>query len=1013
MNTLVQGGWALLLSRYSREDEVVFGATRAGRYDTVPGSLEMAGLFINTLPMRIPVPPEGQLISWLQQIRKQHVELGAYQHTPLADLQSWSELPPGTPLFDTILVFENYQLEPVLQRQTNSSYGFKLLEQTNYPLLLSVYSGSRLNFQLEYDCSRFDAAAIRRMLRHLESLLASMVAQVESPLARLNLLPDAERAQVTHGWNQTAAPFPADQCIHELLATGAARQPDAIALVAGSQTLSYAELNARANQLAHHLQAEGLMPDDVVGIFMHRSPAMAIALLAVLKAGGAYLPLDPQYPVERLRYMLTDAQVGLVLTESTLVEELPLANMPALALDRDWGLVTDRPVTNPPNQATPANLTYVIYTSGSTGQPKGVAITHQALVNHGLGVGRVYELSPADRVLQFAALSFDLATEEIFASWLAGATVVLRNEAILSSFTALHEFIESQQLTVVNLPAAYWSEWVAFLAHDETRRLPASLRLVLAGSEKVPADKLARWQALVGDQVRWLNGYGPTEATITSSLYEPKQKAQSPGTAVPIGRPIQNLRFYVLDDQLAPTPIGIPGELHIGGAGLARGYLNQPELTAAKFIPDPFDDQPGARLYKSGDLARFLPDGNIEYLGRIDSQVKIRGFRIELGEIEAALAAQPAISAAVVQVWPDAAGNNQLVAYYLVDESQADPGGEHLCRALAGNLPAYMVPVACQRLATLPMTPSGKINRRALPPVELSGGRRQREYVAPRTELEKKLVASWETILKTSPVSIHDNFFELGGNSLLSIRLFARIEALTGRKLQLTTLFQAPTVAQLAAALNASATVTAPPAMKRWVIPVKPAGNRIPFFHMGGATVLRQLVKYVHPDQPVYGILEQDLSSDKPLYTDVPAIVDHCLAGIRSVQPTGPYMIGGLCFGGLVALELGRKLRAAGEEVWLVLMIDSFAPDAISPRVNEDGTNIQLSLKLQYHLDMFLYWGPSYIWSRIRKQFWRRNWRRLQNLYIRLGAPDAHTVPGHRRSQHGCGQQLPGHPVRW
>ncbi|MCB0013838.1 MAG: amino acid adenylation domain-containing protein, partial [Anaerolineales bacterium] len=726
-------------------------------------------------------------------------------------------------------------------------------------------------------------------------------------------------------------------------------------------------------------------------IFMDRSLEMVVALLGVLKAGAAYLPLDPKYPEDRLTYMLTDAQVQLVLTEAALIDKLPLAELPALALDRDWAEVADRPVTDPPNPATPENLTYIIYTSGSTGLPKGVAIRHRGLVNHGTGVGRVYELSPADNVLQFAALSFDVAAEEIFATWLASATVVFRDETVLASFTALHELIEAHELSVLNLPAAYWSEWVGHLSRSEEQTLPASLRLVIAGSEKVPADKLARWQTLVGDRVRWLNGYGPTEVTITSSLYEPLGAERLPGASVPIGRPIQNLQFYMLDELLAPVPIGIPGELHIGGDGLARGYLGRPELTAEKFIPDPFSNQPGARLYKSGDLARFLPDGNIEFMGRIDFQVKVRGFRIELGEIEAALTTNAAIDEAVVQVWPDPAGNNQLVAYYVTSPGQRDPGAETLRGNLAARLPEYMVPVAFQKLDTLPMTPSGKINRRALPKVDLSSAQRKTEYVAPRTALEKKLVQSWETILATSPIGINDSFFDVGGNSLLSIRLFAEVEALTGRKIQLATLFQAPTIAQLSALLDGATADDAPvagqSAMKSWVIPVKPSGSKIPFFHMGGATVLRNLINYVDPEQPIYGILEQDLSSDNPLYTDVPSIVDHCLAGIRSVQPQGPYMIGGLCFGGIVALELARKLRAEGEEVQLVLMIDSFAPGSITPKVSEAGTDVQRSMKVQYHLQNLRQYGPGYLWGRVRKQLWRRNWQRLQNLYVRLGRP--------------------------
>src|SRR4028119_2501746 len=556
---------------------------------------------------------------------------------------------------------------------------------------------------LEYNTDLFDATTISRMLEHFQTLLEGIVSNPQQRLSDLPLLTQPERQQLLVEWNDTQVVYPKDVCIHQLFEAQVEETPEAVAVVFEDQQLTYGELNSRANQVAHHLRSLGVGPDTLVGICVERSLEMVIGLLGILKAGGAYLPLDPAYPSERLTFMLEDSQVPVLLTQRQLVESLPKHQARIVCLDTDWEIIEGQREENPGCSLTSENLAYVIYTSGSTGRPKGVLVRHRGLCNLATAQIQIFDVNLSSRVLQFASLSFDVATSDWVIALCSGATLCIASNNALLAGSGLIEVLRDRAITHIELPAAV----LGVLPKEE---LP-TLGTIIVGGEAVWADLVAKWSS----GRRFFNAYGPTESTVCATIAECSDSSESP----PIGRPIANIQVYILDAQLQPVPIGIPGELYIGGAGLARGYLNQPELTAYRFILNPFTNEPGDRLYKTGDLARYLSDGNIEFLGRLDDQIKIRGFRIELGEIEAVLGQHPAVQEAVVVVREDVPGNKRLVAYVVVNQLAA-PTIPHLQQFLKQKLPEYMVPSAFVLLSALPLTPNGKIDRRALPAPDTS-----------------------------------------------------------------------------------------------------------------------------------------------------------------------------------------------------------------------------------------------------------------------------------------------------
>lgn len=784
LNTFLQGVWAILLNRYSGEEDVVFGATSAGRPPALDGSESMVGLFINTLPVRVQVSGEESLIPWLQKLKAQQVEAQQYEYSPLVQVQGWSEVPRNLPLFESILVFENYPVDDSLKEWATEMqiHNIRSVESTNYPITLSVGVSTELSLVILYDRSRFDVATITRMLGHLQTLLEGIVANPDQSLSALPLLTAAELHQQLVEWNHTQTEYPQDKCIHQLFEAQVEKTPDAVAAVFENEELTYRQLNRRANQLAHYLQRLGVGPEVPVCICVERSLEMIVGLLGILKAGGAYVPLDPSYPQERLVFMLGNSQAAVLLTQQHWLDKLGSCSTQVICLDNDLPQIIHEQVHNPHSLITANNLAYVIYTSGSTGKPKGVAIEHHSTVALIDWAKTLFPPADLAGVLAATSICFDLSVFEIFVTLSYGGTVILAENAL-----SLQTLTAAERVTLINtVPSA-----IATLVREQA--IPTSVRTINLAGEPLPNNLVQQLYQLEHVH-RVFNLYGPSEDTTYSTFALIERNSQE---TIPIGRPISNTKIYVLDKFLQPLPIGVAGELYISGAGLARGYLHQPEVTNAKFIVNYFENSNLNRLYQTGDLVRYLPDGSLEFLGRIDNQIKIRGFRIELGEIEAVLRQHPDVREAVVL----AQEHQRLVAYLVLQTQQVTQITE-LRHFLKQKLPEYMVPAVFIFLESLPLTPNGKVNRKALLAATTAIPERENLFQEPRTSLEKQLVAIWSDILHVQQISIDDNFFDLGGHSLLIVQLFARIRAAFQIDLPLQTLFETPTVETLAAKLE-------------------------------------------------------------------------------------------------------------------------------------------------------------------------------------------------------------------
>ncbi|NLH08316.1 MAG: amino acid adenylation domain-containing protein [Chloroflexi bacterium] len=909
MSTIVQGAWALLLSRYSGEEDVLFGATVSGRPADLPGAETMVGLFINTLPVRVKVDEGQPVAGWLKGLQARSVEMRQYEYSSLLDIQRWSDIRPGQPLFKSILVFENYPIASTVEGQgiSLSVEDVRSVEQTELPLNVVAGLADELVLKIAYDGKLFDAATIRRVLGHLSALLTGFASAPDGPLADVPMLTGEERRTLLDAWSGKAADFPLDVPVYEVIARHACEMPDRVALRFEGQSLTYAELNERANRLAHTLKARGVGPETIVGLSVERSPEMIVGMLGIMKAGGAYLPLDPSYPAERLAHMMADTNIRLLLTQATLQSSLPAREVETLCLDTDWPQIEQASSDDPEQVAGPDSLAYVIYTSGSTGLPKGSLLHHRGLANLVHGFIRDFGFAPGERVLQMFSFGFDGSVMEIFPALAGGATLVLAPRETLLSPPDLHALLKRERITMVAMPPALLS----VLDADD---LP-DLRIVTSGGEALLPEVAAKW--LPGR--RLINAYGPTETTVCSTWHEVTAADIAAGR-IPIGRPVPNARHYVLDARRRLVPVGVPGELYIGGAGVGRGYLNRPELTAEKFVPSPFSDDPGAKLYRTGDLVRWLPDGTLEFLGRTDSQVKIRGFRIELGEIEAALTAHPAIRQAAVTVREDGPGQKWLAGYVVPEAGQEAPTAADLRAFLKERLPDYMIPAAFVTLEALPLNPSGKMDRKALPAPDGARPNLGREYMPPRDILETRLVQLWEEILGVQPVGVKDNFFELGGHSLLAVRLIAQLQKQLEVDLPLVHLFQEPTVEQLASLIRQQKHLSSV------LVPLQPKGEKPPLFlvHPTGGSVhwYTDLARCLAPEQPLYGLQAQGLLGDRPLLTTIEEMAVQYVEALREVQPHGPYRLGSYSGGVPIALEMAQQLQASGEQIAFLLMLD-------------------------------------------------------------------------------------------
>jgi len=790
----------VLLYRYTGEDDVLIGTPIAGR--THPELESLMGCFVNTLVLRMSLGDAPSFRTLLKRVRE--MTLSAYDHQDVPFEKLVEDLQPNRslshpPLFQVMFVLQNIPM------RTQELYGLSITpteaesKTAKYDLSLCLRTfGRELTGYLEYNTDLFDLSTVERMAQHFQHVLEIMVEQTDSTITDFPLLSAKERHQISK-WNARDTHYAEGICLHQLFEAQVERTPEAIAIIFEQKSLTYQALNEQANQLAHYLRRQGVEPDTLVGACMERSVELVIALLAILKAGGAYVPLDPTYPRERLAFVLQDAQVSILLTQERLRSKLADQKAHIIFVDSDRQTISQEQKGNPGSAIKPENLAYVIYTSGSTGKPKGAMNTHNGICNRLQWMQETYQLCTSDRVLQKTPFSFDVSVWEFFWPLLYGAELIIARPEGHRDSTYLVRLIVEHAITTVH----FVPSMLRIFLEDPDIQQCTSLRRVICSGEALSFELQQRFFALPGMQDTTLhNLYGPTEASVDVTYWDcTRDNSQQ---IVPIGYPIANTQIYLLDGHFNQVPIGVPGELYIGGNGLGRGYLNRPELTAEKFIPNPFTTKPGARLYKTGDLARYLPHGAIEYLGRNDYQVKIRGNRIEVGEVEAVLATHPAVHDCAVIAREDASdliGDRHLVAYIVARTGYAPTSGE-LGNFLREQLPEYMIPSIFVSLDALPLTPNGKLDRTALVAPNRERAMLESAYVAPRTATEKELTVIWNNMLGVERVGIHDNFFAMGGHSLLVTQVMARVRDTFAVELPLRILFIAPTIAGLAEAIK-------------------------------------------------------------------------------------------------------------------------------------------------------------------------------------------------------------------
>ncbi|WP_326742975.1 amino acid adenylation domain-containing protein [Streptomyces sp. NBC_01768] len=910
MNTLVQGLWSVLLSRYSRQDEVLFGSTISGRSIDLPGVESMMGLFINTLPVRGRLTGDLVVSEWLRDLQDEQLEMRQWEYCHLVDVQKHSRIPRGEPLFRSILVFENY---PVVQKPSDFPEGLtrrlvNCVERTGYPLTLVVSAGRALEFRFVYDRSRFDAKTIERMAGHLESLLTSVVDSPGARIGDLNMLTVGERREVLVEWNGVTGPYPDTATVHQLVEERVAASPDAVAVTHGDRRWTFGEINARANRLAHHLRGTGVTADTLIAVCLDRSPELIATLLGILKAGAAFVPLDPDYPTDRITYMVEDANAPLVITSTGLTDRIP-EGFPRLLVDTQW---PGGPDSDPEPLASPDDLAYVIYTSGSTGRPKGVALEHRGVVNYLHWCDQNYPVHVPGGIgsVLYSSVTFDLTITALFLPLIQGQQLAIPVTAPdQTAFDAAIDLICTD--TPIGFLKATPSHLEVLAAHLETRGARHHITTIVAGGENLAPQLVARLLDASSTQTTFSNEYGATEGSVANVMSLTTAPDPHGGTTT-LGRPITNTTAYVVDHHNQPAPVGVPGHALLGGICLARHYHNRPDLTRQRFTTNPLaPPHPDPRTYHTGDLVKWRPDGTLEFIGRIDNQIKLRGYRIELGEIEAALNTHPHIHTTTVTTREDTPGDKRLVAYVVPIPGHA-PDASGLRTHLQRQLPDYMVPSTYVTLDQLPLTPNGKVDTKALPAPDHHRPELATTYTAPRNSTEEIITGVWSDVLGIDTIGIHDNFFELGGQSISSVRVVSRLRD-AGLGVALQQFVRHPTVAQLAAALDVPQAASA----GLVVLLSSVADPELPVLfcvHPGGGSThpYRALARCLAGRFTVYGVQAPGLNADEVPLVGFESIADRYWREIRRVRPAGPCTILGWSTGAVIAHAMGVQ---APEEV--------------------------------------------------------------------------------------------------
>jgi amino acid adenylation domain-containing protein len=977
---LLLAAFKTLLYRYTGQEDILVGTPIVGR-----GQLELLdsiGFFVNTIVLRTSLEENPPFLDLLNRVRE--TTLGALDHQdfPFEELVRVLQVDRDlsrTPLYQVMFVQEPAGESPHLsgvsvQKVSVGNGGAKC------DLTLFVRE-SREDPQIgfEYSTDLFDEATIRRMAGHYTRLLEGIAS---NPMCRLNELPiltETERRQILIDWCSTEREYPRDSTIHKIFEEEVALNGSRTALISGDVHITYCELNRRANQLAHRLQREGIGQGTPVALCMERSIDMVVGMLGILKAGGAYVPLDPEYPNERLRYMLQDGNIRVVVTHSRWFNRMASDSVRAVCLDVVGGAIAEESGDNPRIGAPPDSLAYIIYTSGTTGRPKGVCVPHRGVVR--LVRGNPYaSFGPDEVFLQLASFSFDASTFEIWGSLLNGAQLVIP-PAEFPTHDELGRIIGEAQVTTLWLTAGLFHNLV-----DVKLEAFAGLQQLLIGGDVVSPSHSARFKTRYPD-CKLINGYGPTENTTFTCCCEISGDEVG---AVPLGRPIGNTSVYILDRDLQPVPIGVIGELCIAGDGLARGYLNDEKLTAEKFVPNPFGNPTTPTLYRSGDRARYRSDGVVMFEGRQDNQVKANGYRIEPGEIETVLRSYPGLAQVFVQARPSPDGEKRLVAYCVPDAGM-NLTVVALRRFLYEKLPKYMVPSSFVVLPKLPLNSQGKVDRHALPEPQPTDGIEGKVRTPPSDPLERMLASIWRKLFAVESVGVNENFFELGGHSLMALRFFGELEKSTGVQLPLATLFAAPTIRQLATIVREKG--WQPP----WscLVPIKPSGTRPPLFFVhgvgGNILIYSDLARCVSEEQPVYGIQSLGLDGRQAPLTRVEDMAARYIQEIRMLQPTGPYLLCGLSFGGTVAFEMARQLSAQGERVGMLGLLDTFVlPDPESPIQSIRISLTSFGRRARFHIGNLTAVPParqiSYL-QQAAKRFRRRIWGRFWRVIVGLRKP--------------------------